>query len=277
MIKASAFFCLLITLPILPVFKKKSKPPPHPLIGHAYYHCEKCHTLQGGMWGKASKGENKKFYSPSNKTCVHEWKGITKKEFKALAEKYYSVDWSKEDKFWQPKPKTVGQIIVVGNEVAPDSIFLYWLGLFSGQTFTDANLLAAENNLAWLNYLGLSATVKALEGDGEIKDIRVEVQETTISRIIFSLYVLVEREIEISLISYPDGLSWLDAVRQAEREIVISLISYPLKSFSPFTGRVPWEILSRSMKILTMIPPGTGIYFFTQAEAGPRPEPAHAR
>jgi hypothetical protein len=80
-----------------PFASNKNLPPKHPMIGHGYYCCEKCHTLAGGIWGK---GPTRWFKGPGQKECVHVWKEISREEFKALAVRLYGVDWSTEIPFW---------------------------------------------------------------------------------------------------------------------------------------------------------------------------------
>jgi hypothetical protein len=68
-------------------------------IVHAYHHCEKCGTVQGGIY---EKGPFKQFPGPDKESCRHEWREISREEFKRLAAEDHRVDWSQEPAmFWK--------------------------------------------------------------------------------------------------------------------------------------------------------------------------------
>ena len=72
--------------------------PPHGMIDKSYWRCEKCGSLQGGIWGK---GPTKFFDGPNRRWCVHRWEEISRDEFKRLASEQYGEDWSQESDRWQ--------------------------------------------------------------------------------------------------------------------------------------------------------------------------------
>jgi len=82
-----------------------------------------------------------------------------------------------------PPPK-VGQIIVVGNEITRDDVIRTALGLSPGQIICDVDLRAAEQNLAKLGLFaldpkqGIRPAVTVVAGEGEFKDVLVNVRET---------------------------------------------------------------------------------------------------
>jgi hypothetical protein len=93
----------------------KDQPPKHGMIEEAYFCCDKCHTLEGGIWGK---GPKKFFAGPGKKSCVHQWRRITRDEFKALAVKLYGFNWKSETWFWTHEEDTLEQLTnVQGNWV----------------------------------------------------------------------------------------------------------------------------------------------------------------
>ncbi len=90
------------------------------------------------------------------------------------------------------KPETrVGCISILGNKITKDSVILGALGIQSGQLFTPADLLMAEQNLLKLNLfavdarLGVRPTISIQDNpnnpDCEFKDLLVRVQETCTS------------------------------------------------------------------------------------------------
>src|SRR3954452_9927004 len=85
-----AVTCLALVWPFGGGRPRPNQPPPRPLIGNVYYHCPKCHSLRGGIWGK---GPVKHFNGPAGRSCVHDWKEVSRQEFKALAVQFYAVDW----------------------------------------------------------------------------------------------------------------------------------------------------------------------------------------
>lgn len=79
---------------------QSDQPPKHNRIEMAFFQCEKCRSLEGGIYGK---GPFKSLRSPDAKTCVHDWQAIDKAEFKKLGTEWKGVDWSKEIPFWNPQ------------------------------------------------------------------------------------------------------------------------------------------------------------------------------
>ena len=72
------------------------------LVGVAYHHCPKCHSLNGGIYGK---GPNKQFDGVEKRKCRHEWEEVTKERFMELATEFHNVDWAKETAiFWVGLP-----------------------------------------------------------------------------------------------------------------------------------------------------------------------------
>lgn len=66
---------------------------------HAYHACDKCGSLQGGIY---NKGPFKRFPGPEKASCQHEWREIVRDEFKELASQNHGVDWSQESAmFWK--------------------------------------------------------------------------------------------------------------------------------------------------------------------------------
>jgi hypothetical protein len=114
----SNLLALVVGLLAVWIFPGKDRPPPHGLIDHAYFYCEKCHSLVGGIFGK---GPVKRFDGINKQRCDHHWQKITRAEFKALAAKLYAIDWAYEaGSFWrdeigadqrQPRSSEVNEII----------------------------------------------------------------------------------------------------------------------------------------------------------------------
>jgi outer membrane protein insertion porin family len=94
-------------------------------------------------------------------------------------------------------PNTVGQIIIVGNEVTKQNVILRQIGVLPGQTLTYPDLRVSERNLARLNIFennpetGARPTVTVLDPDGEnpVKDVLVSVNETQTGSLLFGLGV----------------------------------------------------------------------------------------
>lgn len=94
-------------------------------------------------------------------------------------------------------PSTVGQIIIVGNEVTRQNVILRQIPLYPGQILTYPDLRVAERNLARLNIFennpetGIRPTVTVLDPDGDnpVKDILVSVNETQTGSLLFGLGV----------------------------------------------------------------------------------------
>ena len=76
---------------------RTDRPPEHKMIEMAFFKCEKCHSLEGGIYGK---GPIKSLHSPEAKACVHDWRPIARVEFKKLGTEWKGVDWTKEIPFW---------------------------------------------------------------------------------------------------------------------------------------------------------------------------------
>ncbi len=85
--------------PPVPVEKEaeQDRPPEHKAIEMAFFKCEKCKSLEGGIYGK---GPFKSLRSPQAKSCVHKWEKIGKEEFRMLGTKWQGIDWTKEIPFW---------------------------------------------------------------------------------------------------------------------------------------------------------------------------------
>jgi hypothetical protein len=66
-------------------------------IVQQYHVCDRCGSLDGGNYGK---GPTKSFRTEMGNQCVHQWRPITRNEFRALAAERFKVDWSKEIPFW---------------------------------------------------------------------------------------------------------------------------------------------------------------------------------
>jgi outer membrane protein assembly factor BamA len=94
-------------------------------------------------------------------------------------------------------PATVGQIIIVGNEVTRQNVILRQIPLLPGQTLTYPDLRVAERNLARLNIFevnpenGIRPTVGVLDADSDcpVKDILVNVKETQTGSLLFGIGV----------------------------------------------------------------------------------------
>jgi outer membrane protein assembly complex protein YaeT len=94
-------------------------------------------------------------------------------------------------------PATVGQIIIVGNEVTKQNVILRQVPLYPGQVLTYPDLRVAERNLARLNIFeanaenGVRPTVNVLDPDSDnpVKDILVNVQETQTGSLMFGVGV----------------------------------------------------------------------------------------
>lgn len=67
------------------------------MIEMAFFKCEKCQSLEGGIYGK---GPFKSMHSLDAKSCVHNWQIVNMVEFKRLGTEWRGVDWTKETPFW---------------------------------------------------------------------------------------------------------------------------------------------------------------------------------
>lgn len=65
---------------------KTGQPPEHMMIERAYFKCEKCKSLEGGIYGK---GPLKYMHSPKSMECVHDWQRIEKDKFEKLSVEWY--------------------------------------------------------------------------------------------------------------------------------------------------------------------------------------------
>jgi hypothetical protein len=69
--------------------------PPHlPPITKKYHVCDKCGSLDGGIYGK---GPTDQYRTEQGKMCVHAWRGITREDFVALAVSRFNVDRAKAE------------------------------------------------------------------------------------------------------------------------------------------------------------------------------------
>jgi hypothetical protein len=62
-------------------------------VVQAYHYCDKCGTLQGGIY---EKGPFKTLPGKNKAECVHQWHEIPRDRFTQLATELYDVDWSTE-------------------------------------------------------------------------------------------------------------------------------------------------------------------------------------
>ena len=60
-------------------------------IDVGYHVCEKCDSLDGGIYGK---GPRKSLRTDAGGWCVHDWRPISREEFKREAANRFNVDWS---------------------------------------------------------------------------------------------------------------------------------------------------------------------------------------
>lgn len=68
-----------------------------PINTEAYFKCEKCKSLDGGLYGK---GPTRQFRTTDGKKCEHVWSKTTRADFRALAALRFNVDWSRDTPFW---------------------------------------------------------------------------------------------------------------------------------------------------------------------------------
>ena len=52
---------------------RRDRPPEHKMIEMAFFKCEQCRSLEGGIYGK---GPFKSLHSADAKACVHNWQPI---------------------------------------------------------------------------------------------------------------------------------------------------------------------------------------------------------
>ena len=93
-------FLPFIILCLSGCFSKYNRPPEHKMIEMAFFKCEKCQSIEGGIYGK---GPFKSLHSEKAEHCIHNWIRIEKEEFKKLGTEWKGVDWSGETPFWTRK------------------------------------------------------------------------------------------------------------------------------------------------------------------------------
>ncbi|MBV9125559.1 MAG: outer membrane protein assembly factor BamA [Planctomycetes bacterium] len=112
----------------------------------------------------------------------------------------YRVDQPEADiqyKVVEKPPATVGQVIIVGNEVTKQNVILRQVPLYPGQVLTYPDLRLAERNLARLNIFennpeqGIRPTVSVIDDNPEnpVKDVLINVQETATGSLLFGVGV----------------------------------------------------------------------------------------
>lgn len=82
--------CLILTIGC-------NLPPKHAMIEQAYFKCEKCDSIQGGIYGK---GPVKLLDSDKAQTCFHKWQRIDRTEFKKLGIDWFNINWEQEGFNW---------------------------------------------------------------------------------------------------------------------------------------------------------------------------------
>jgi hypothetical protein len=85
---------LVVAVPVLVGYLRVDRGPHAgelPPIAHEYHVCDKCGSLDGGIYGK---GPHKRMRSESGNWCVHRWRSISRAEFKVRASEQFGVDWS---------------------------------------------------------------------------------------------------------------------------------------------------------------------------------------
>ena len=94
-IRPRVLLALTVTLLFLSscVSQRDRAPERDGYVVHAYHYCEKCRSLQGGVY---EKGPFKAFPGENKKNCIHEWQEISRERFFQRATERYDVDWSKE-------------------------------------------------------------------------------------------------------------------------------------------------------------------------------------
>ena len=114
------------------------------------------------------------------------WRGhevIVQKSFYTVPEEQGVVRVQYE--VTEKPPATVGQVHIVGNDRTKDRVIRRVVGLYPGQTLRYPELRIAEKDLARLGIFennpetGIRPTVTVIEdGDGQVKDVLVQVRET---------------------------------------------------------------------------------------------------
>jgi outer membrane protein assembly factor BamA len=176
------------------------------------------------------------------------------------------------------QPWTVGQVLVVGNEVTRENIIRRQVPLFPGQCLTIPDLQVAEGNLARLGIFeanpdtGMRPTVSVLDPDSDnpVKDILVQVQEAPTGSFLLGVgvnsdaglsgsIVLNERNFDITRVptSFDEMLSGR-AFRGAGQEFRLEAV--PGTQFQRYTASFREPSLFDSPYSL-----GTSGYFYTRA------------
>jgi outer membrane protein assembly complex protein YaeT len=165
-------------------------------------------------------------------------------------------------------PATVGQILVIGNDVTRQNVILRQIPLYPGQVLTYPDLRVAERNLARLNIFetnpesGVRPTVSVLnqDDDNPTKDILVNVKETQTGSLLFGLgvnsdaglvgsIVLNERNFDIlnpptSIEELLSGKAWRGAGQEFRLEAVpgTQLQRYTATWREPFLFDSPYSL-----------------------------------
>jgi hypothetical protein len=78
-------------------FIQRDRPPEHEMVERACFICDRCKSAQGGIYGK---GPMRHFRSSTAPRCVHNWKKVSRTEFKEFAARVFGHDWSTDISFW---------------------------------------------------------------------------------------------------------------------------------------------------------------------------------
>lgn len=165
-------------------------------------------------------------------------------------------------------PATVGQVIVIGNEVTRENVIRRQVPLYPGQVLTYPDLRVAERNLARLNIFevnpeaGVRPTVSVIDPDGPnpVKDVLVNVQETHTGSLLFGVgvnsdaglvgsVVLNERNFDIlrpptSIEDLLSGRAWRGAGQEFRAEAVpgTQLQRYSVSFREPYLFDSPYDL-----------------------------------
>jgi hypothetical protein len=95
----------------------------------------------------------------------------------------------------------VGFFFIVGNDTTPQNVFLDLIPLESGQSFTAADLRAAERRLRLLRLLGVRCSVEVIDRDPdeEYKDMLVRAKEPPLAWVAGPAYRAVSRQVGLLL------------------------------------------------------------------------------
>jgi len=88
---------IIVSLALAWSFNKRDRPPRHKMMEQAYFICYRCQSAQGGIYGK---GPIKEFRGKTATQCVHDWRSVSRDEFKRFTAIVYHQDWSAEIPFW---------------------------------------------------------------------------------------------------------------------------------------------------------------------------------